>query len=478
MRDYNLFLQASVNLGAKLAPHPQVVRLHDYYVDTPERFFQKAQLACRIRINADSAEFTLKNLVESKRKVFIREEKNIKLPKLASEKAALAYCQNKFFPRLQLLFVIKHERQIHHFFLPGRTRLEASYDQVVMSCGKKKHQMQEIELEFKSGLIEQFEAFIDKLSTLPLRCSTSSKFEVALTHFQKELSPSLSSKWDAFHDLANHVLKDNRKAIKKCEREVSLGQPDAIHDMRVATRRLRAALKTFKRALPAKAKKIRAKLQTLFRVLGEKRDLDVFSEFISSTLKAKTDAFPALSKRIDEAHHHIISLLQSRLYVGLVEALEQLEAVEIKSDQENLQWMQRRILKALEKVLKGAGDLHVVAEDKDLHQLRISIKKLRYICEFFEPIFSKYVCSLELLIKKCKQFQTILGAHQDAIAGLAMLNRHKSLMSSKEFTLLQNEYHLQKQHNRELFFKKWKSFWFGEGFRKSNPTTALELILG
>lgn len=476
-----MFLQLAKNLEAKISPHSQAVQIHDQYVDTPENFFQNSKHACRIRLIDADAELTLKRLSRHKHHVqkdgiFVRDEKIIKLPKLASNKAALDYCRNNFFVRMQPLFAISNSRQIDNLTLPCGTRAEASYDQVVMSCGKKKHRMHEIELEFKSGQLQDFKAFIDKLSVLPLNFSKSSKFEIALENLSVASSVSSSCIQDFFHDLANHILKVNFNALKKCEAAVLLDLPEAIHDMRVAIRRLRAALKTFKETLPAKAKKVRAKLQTLFRVLGEKRDLDIFAEFIAHTLKVKSDPFSALVKQLNEAQHHVIAMLQSKFYVSLVEALEQLKAVENRKNQDILSLLRKRIQKALDNVIEIVPSLDE-ADDGTLHLLRIAIKKMRYICEFFEPLFSKYICSLEPMIKKTKKIQTILGEHQNAIAGLAMLNDYKNLLSSKEYIQLRDEYQLKKQKHRESFFKFWKSFWFGTGFIRSGPATALELIL-
>ena len=72
--------------------------------------------------------------------------------------------------------------------------------------------------------------------------------------------------------------------------------------------------------------------------------------------------------------------------------------------------------------------------------------------------------------------QDILGDHQDAITGISILNRYKSLFSPEEFLLIKKHYELKKMSTLKSFLKIWKDFWIGKRFCKSQPTTAIELI--
>jgi len=118
-------------------------------------------------------------------------------------------------------------------------------------------------------------------------------------------------------DLANHILKVNIANLKKSEASVrSTFNPEAICDMRVSIRRPRAAIKTFESMIPTQSKKNRTKLQKLFHVRGQKRDLDVFSEFILHAINATSISFPKLNRQIDKAQKQIISMLTSKSYAG------------------------------------------------------------------------------------------------------------------------------------------------------------------
>lgn len=178
---------------------------------------------------------------------------------------------------------------------------------------------------------------------------------------------------------------------------------------------------------------------------------------------------------IDHTQKKILSLYQSNSYASLLASIEQLNP---SATQKNIFRTSRsHICKALHKVLEKGSALDSEVEDKTLHQLRISLKKLRYICEFYEPLFSRYICLLDPFIEKTKDMQNILGDYQDAITGISMLTNLKKHFSSEEFSLIKKKYELKKKKNRQSFLKIWKDYWIGPGFRRSLPNNGLELIL-
>jgi CHAD domain-containing protein len=468
--DYKLFLQLVKNLGAKLS-RLKKVQIKDLYLDTQELFFLDSHRVCRIRNSNGHFELTLKSFSDPKQEIFIRHEKTIQLPHFTSNKTALTYCRNNFFGTIQPLFEILNDRQLYTLTLPCGTCAEANFDQVLMFHGKKKFRMHEIELEFKSGHLANFKAFVSKLSPLSLNPSKSSKFEVAMSHL---LERTPLRKVETLNELANKILKINFEKLKKMEADVRTGlNSEAIHDMRVAARRFRAAMKTFKRILPVKTKKIRAKLKKLGRTLGKKRDLDVLSDFILPTVKAKS--IKTLIQQSDQSQKKILSTLKSKYYSSLIESLAHLKTA--KSKQNILKVARKKIQKELKRVLEIGSSIDSKADDKTLHKLRIAIKKLRYVCEFFEPIFNKYICSISAFIEKTKKIQDILGDHQDAITGISMLICYKSDIPVEEFLQIKKNYELKKMRTRKAFLKIWKDFWIGVGFRRCLPSTALELIL-
>lgn len=472
IHDYQLFLKLTCNLGAKLSK-PRKFKIHDLYLDTREKFFKSSHLECRIRLTNGDYELTLKSFADPKEIIFIRHEKTVQLPHFNSKKDALKYCRNNFFRNVEPLFEIVNNREIRKLTLPCGTCAEAIFDQVLMLCGKKKIPMNEIELELKNGDIEKFKAFVSLLSPLPFNPSKHSKFDEAMSHLPGD---SPASSIEALDDLANHILKMNFEKLKDNAADfLTTSNPEAIHDMRVATRKLRAAIKTFKEILPTKAKDIQKKLQKLGSILGEKRDLDVFFEFILNALHPKSVSFKKWHRKIYQSQEKNLLILKSKKYSRLFDSLKELKTVATKKN--ILKVSRNRIRKELKMVLETASSIDSTVDDKTFHKLRISIKKLRYVCEFFEPIFSRYICSLSDFIEKTKTIQEILGDHQDAIKGISMLIHYKSKFSSKEFLKIKKNYELKKRRTRNSFLKIWKDFWVGNGFRQSHPITPLELIL-
>ncbi len=292
-------------------------------------------------------------------------------------------------------------------------------------------------------------------------------FNEVMTHL---IEDSSSSPLDTYtlNNSVKQILKVNIEKLKKSEASVlSVFTPEAIHDMRVAIRRIRAAIKTFKSMIPTRTKKIRKKLQKLFHVIGKKRDLDVFCEFILHKINANSIFFPKLNCKIDKAQKQIITMLKSKSYTSLI---EQLKTIVTKQDKHIFKLSRNQIEKALNIVLKIAPSINSKVDDKTLHKLRISIKNLRYTCEFFESIFSKNMYSLGSLINKTKQIQDILGEHQDAITGISLLISYKNQLSAEKFKQIEKNYQLEKKKTLKSFFKIWKNIW---GNNSTNSTSCL-----
>ena len=85
--------------------------------------------------------------------------------------------------------------------------------------------------------------------------------------------------------------------VRAKEPGTRLGEdPEELHDMRVATRRLRAALSLFEAVLPVRAQVFREELGWLARLLGTVRDLDVQLEGLA-VLSSPADVHTAADGR-------------------------------------------------------------------------------------------------------------------------------------------------------------------------------------
>ena len=257
---------------------------------------------------------------------------------------------------------------------------------------------------------------------------------------------------ETLNDLPRLILKINIQKLKEKEVEFrNTFDPEAIHDMRVAVRRLRAAIKTFKSILPSKAKKIRTDLKEVGRILGKKRDLDVFYEFIRHIVDANSTSLKKIPRENERSEKQVLSMLNSKKYKKIIESLKELKPAKTKLN--ILKAAKNRIRKELKKVLKRASAIDPKVGDKTLHKFRISLKKLRYNCEFFEPIFNKYIYFISPFIKKTKKIQDILGDHQDSITGILMLIQYKNKFSGEEYLKIKQKFELKKKRARRLLLK-------------------------
>ena len=91
------------------------------------------------------------------------------------------------------------------------------------------------------------------------------------------------------------------EVFEQADGVLDLGAIDRLHDMRVATRRLRAALEVFEPAFPRKRfRKSLKRVKALADALGERRDRDVEIEFLLGFAEAAPEAErPALAARIE-----------------------------------------------------------------------------------------------------------------------------------------------------------------------------------
>ena len=200
-------------------------------------------------------------------------------------------------------------------------------------------------------------------------------------------------------------------------------EPEYIHQMRVALRRLRSAMRTFSPLLPqAELEALTPRLRELGRTLGETRDWDVLAHDIVGPVRA---AFPgdtrvasleaAILAFRDQSRQLTASMLASpqygRLMLDLLAFLHD-PALGNASDgdvplrefaNERLKRLQRRAVKRAEQ-----------ARDHDaakLHLLRIAIKRWRYALEFLAPLYTARQVKVQL--NQMERLQADLGLLND-----------------------------------------------------------------
>jgi triphosphatase len=171
--------------------------------------------------------------------------------------------------------------------------------------------------------------------------------------------------------------------------------PEEVHQMRVAARRMRAALREFHGCFPDSSQGLREELKWLSGLLGAVRDLDVVAEGLRASCLAEDDdaAAPileALSVRKAGARVVLLEALDSKRYASLKGSLEDLLSGSRRGGHYDVpacavaSLSLRRRRKAAKKL---AASISAESSPDEFHRLRILCKRLRYSAEFFAAVY-------------------------------------------------------------------------------------------
>jgi CHAD domain-containing protein len=212
---------------------------------------------------------------------------------------------------------------------------------------------------------------------------------------------------------------------------------EALHDMRVATRRMRAAFRTFGQSYTKKTgQSLLTGLRATGRALGQVRDLDVFIEKLQAFLQTLPEGdWPVFQPLLDtwlnqreQARQEMMAYLDSKRYQKFkAEFLEFVTTpgLGVKSTPagEPIPCRLRHLVPVLiyERIAAVWAYEEVLdrASLETLHQLRIAFKQLRYTLEFFEEILGQ---EKQQLITEIKNLQDHLGELNDAHVAGQMIN--------------------------------------------------------
>ncbi len=209
---------------------------------------------------------------------------------------------------------------------------------------------------------------------------------------------------------------------------------EALRQLRVATRRLRAFTRLFAPTLGAKrAKRVRRRLRTITRGIGPLREWDV----TLAHLHAVHQTAPPLGRA---AFEHVIAWAQARRTKTIGKARQVLAnpdvarlADDLESDLDRIcgrilrrqDTLAQDVWAMLAPVLDGVfGDLPQQREESDvepLHEIRARAKRLRYALELLRPALGE---AYRPLRRPAKRLQRSLGTHHDHALMAALLNEH------------------------------------------------------
>lgn len=208
-----------------------------------------------------------------------------------------------------------------------------------------------------------------------------------------------------------------------------------IHRMRVASRRLRAALPLFAACFPKKAvKSWNKQLRKLTSALGSARDTDVQIELLQRVDAGLTDlrnrpGLRRLQLRIFQQRKHLQKEVDSALdkldakdfYNGLETTLNEFQPEQPVEPPFTRQLYQRSaaaVLELLDAFLIYESYIQNPENTTELHAMRIAAKKLRYTMETFTPLYPDTILPF---LQAVKTSQELLGDIHDCDVWLVLL---------------------------------------------------------
>ena len=230
---------------------------------------------------------------------------------------------------------------------------------------------------------------------------------------------------DTLADAARKIIGKQVSRMKEHAPATKRGDdPEALHDMRVATRRLRFALRLFAPWMPSgRADRLRGELRRTALVLGRVRDLDVFLMELPAMMdraslpqEQQAGVTSPLKRKRGQGRAVLVRSLKSKRHRRMTRALERMPMIseaQIPAKEE----AGRMIREAGERIRDFAKKADFTKRE-DLHRLRILFKRLRYTCEYFRDLYGP---ALDGAIAHFIRFQDCLGKYQDGVVGSAVL---------------------------------------------------------
>jgi len=220
--------------------------------------------------------------------------------------------------------------------------------------------------------------------------------------------------------------------------------PEAIHDLRVAIRRLRAAMVILRKDAPSDGlTALGAGLRDLQQELGAAREWDVLIDETIGAMPDKMRAIRGMHKLIGiaeaqraEGHRRARAALRSRKYAGFLLRLKAaigdsrggdvtraIGGADAGTDAASRAFATRaaEVLRDRHRKVRALGKVISALDAQELHELRIRIKKLRYAAEFFREIWPGR--RAELYLAALSRLQQVSGTAHDASVAIDMAGR-------------------------------------------------------
>jgi len=463
--------------GVAVTP-PEAVRMETVYYDTPD--LRLARWGVSLRYRAGEG-WTLKLPPAASRdtpgQLLERDELTFqggsKKPPEAAVDIVRAYVRKSELVPVARLSTIR--RRVRLVDATGARVAEVVDDEVSVRDGRRvAARFREIEVEVSS--LNGANGIVDPLVTR-LRGAGAGAPDPTPKHVRAlgprameapEVAPQPVQPDSPAKDVIKSVLAESIASLLHHDPLVrTSGDPEAVHQARVSTRKLRSHLRTFGPLLdPEWTEPLRSELGWLAMGLGAVRDREVLLERLrerakslpAADLRSAGSLLHILEVEIDTLRKKLLAELGSMRYVDLLERLvaaAHSPTTLPEADQPAFAVLPPLAAGPWRRLRSAVRQLPDPPTDPELHRIRILAKRARYAAEAVAPVAGSAAAAFA---RAAAKLQTVLGEHQDSVTAQAWL-RSARISGRRAFVageLIAME-HIAAEEARAKWPKVWKA---------------------
>ena len=425
-------------------------RLEATYYDTTDHQLFDAGVSLRVRRSGKVFTQTIKRM--SVNGALEREEWEAPVATLAPDLGVIPTAEiDGIFNRIAVdqlvpIFVTRVRRHAIALDVPDG-QIEVAFDDGVIEAGPQQEPVAEIELELKQGKAGALYQFgLGLMDVAPLCLETQSKSDrgyglaLAIHPTAVKADPSSLRGEDTVDAAIAKLLSGCQQQILANLCPATSGrEPEGVHQLRVALRRLHTALYCLRRELEAPSlQALDAEAKRFARTLGPARNWDVFVDSTLADLEKanlpdiqfstlRNASAPFRDQAYQKVRESIADPQTNRFLLSLGLAIEQrswrndVASEDLGMLTEALTKLAVRVLTRLRRKALKRGRHFRQMRPEARHKLRLTLKKLRYATEFFLPLYSGQA-STKKYLKQLSRLQDAFGEANDIITSRGLLS--------------------------------------------------------
>ena len=446
-----------------LSGHPLPRRMFtSTYFDTLDHCLARAGITLRRRIENGSGTWQLKLPLDGRRREIELRESSVTTPPPRMIDALVVLLEGKHLVPIANLRTSRSGVSVPH---GGNGGAEVVLDTVsVLREGSVIQQFRELEVESLRGEDEFIDRLVSTLRGAGARTHDGRPklFRALSLAYPSPNAPAASA---SIEEHVRYSLLQQLQSLKQSDPGVRLGgETEDVHQIRVAARRMRTILLAVRKVVhPEWVEPLLSGLKWLSEIFARARDLDVQMSYFreeSGQLKVR-DRRPLerflchLESEREKTQQTLMDEMKSARYLGFISKLR--EAAEAPLVVNSTRALSDVAARQFRKLRKTVRKLKRSPSNADLHCVRIKTKRARYAAELAEVCDGKPVTRF---IKTAKQFQDLLGIHQDAVMAeryvQGLLKYQTGQQAAFTAGLLVARANQRREEVRQVFWSEWK----------------------